>query len=272
MPTSEELPNQAGELYAALLPETVGAPATGAPAHFPRASAGPSAHVPVTVTAGEPEFPVPPADIVAAARRAPDHWLSVTDRHWLGESDDEPAPPWAVLGRWRSDERGGIVAWQSNPDYRPSPAALGWAPPVSDADAAVHLAATGYGPGTDVAEALAEAGTVAVCVAEDGQPAWTPAPGGAHALPVFPVSPQVRADRLPAHVMMTLPELLHRLPPGRDVLFLSASAPASLLVRADDIRTRWEETTGEQAPGGPMRSTGRPSTESGTRSERGHDE
>ncbi|WP_143663819.1 type VII secretion system-associated protein, partial [Streptomyces sp. rh34] len=165
-----------------------------------------------------------------------------------------------------------IVAWQSNPDYRPSPAALGWAPPVSDADAALHLAATGYGPDTDVAEALAEAGTVAVCTAEDGQPAWTPAPGGTHALPVFPMPPQVPADRLPAHVMMTLPELLHRLPPGRDVLFLSASAPAALLVRADEIRTWWEETTGERTQAVPTRPAGRPSTESGTRSERGHDE
>ncbi|MEI7031670.1 type VII secretion system-associated protein [Streptomyces pratensis] len=267
MPASDGPPGGVRELYAALLAETAGAPVPGAPARFPRASAGPLARTPVTVAAGEPDFPAPPADIVAAARRAPGHWLSVTDRHWLGESDDEPAPPWAVLGRWRSDERGGIVAWEANADYRPSPAALGWAPPVSDADAAVHLAATGYGPDADVAEALAEAGTVAVCVAEDGQPAWTRAPGGTQAVPVFPASPQARADRLPAHVMMRLPELLHRLPPGRDVLFLSPSAPAALLVRADEIRARWEEATGERSPGDPTRPTGGPSTESGTRSE-----
>ncbi|MFI1932290.1 type VII secretion system-associated protein [Streptomyces sp. NPDC020328] len=255
MPTSEELLHSVRELRAALLPDTVGAPVTGAPARFPRASAAPSDHAPVAVAAGEPEFPVPPAGIVAAARRAPDHWLSVTDRHWLGERDDDPAPPWAVLGRWRSDERGDIVAWQSNPDYRPSPAALGWAPPVSDADAALHLAATGYGPDTDVAEALAEAGTVAVCVTGDGLPAWTAAPGGTHVLPAFPMPPQARVDRLPAHVMMTLPELLRQLPPGRDVLFLSASAPAALLVRADEIRTRWEEATGERASAAPTRPT-----------------
>ncbi|WP_413756006.1 type VII secretion system-associated protein [Streptomyces sp. MMBL 11-3] len=224
------------------------------------------------IPAGEPDFPVPPADVVAAARTAPDHWLSVTDRHWLGERDDEPAPPWAVLGRWRSDSRGRVVAWEPNPDYRPSPAARGWAPPVSDADAAVQLAATGYGPESDVAEALAEAATVAVCVAEDGEPAWTRFPGGAHAVPVFPQSPRAPADRLPAHVMMTLPELLGRLSPGRDVMFLSSSAPAALLVRADELRARWEETAGGPAPGAPAPVTARPNTEPGTPSKRGHDE
>ncbi|MEV1049090.1 type VII secretion system-associated protein [Streptomyces sp. NPDC049916] len=198
------------------------------------------------VSVGHPDFPVPPGDIVTAGREAPDHWLSVTDRHWLGESDDASPPPWAVLGRWRSDAHGEIVAWEPNPDYRPSPAARGWAPPVSDADAAVQLAATGYGPEEDVALALAEASALAVCVTDDGDPAWTRLPGGARALPVFPESPRAAADRLPAHVVMTLPELLQRLPPGRDVVFLSASAPASQLVRADELRARWRETAGRQ--------------------------
>ncbi|GGV70844.1 hypothetical protein GCM10010294_29300 [Streptomyces griseoloalbus] len=235
---------------------------------------------PATVARDQPGFPVPPEDITAAARTAPDHWLSVTDRHWLGETDDEVPPPWAVLGRWRSDAHGEIVEWEANPDYRPSPAALGWAPPVSDADAAVQLAATGYGPDADVAEALAEDGSVAVCVTEDGQPAWTRAPGGTYAVPVFPPSPRAAADRLPAHVMMTLPDLLDRLPPGRDVLFLSASAPASLLVPADELRARAQETTGGPAPrprhgppDPPAADAARPSPDNTDHpSKRGHDE
>lgn len=217
------------------------------------------------IAVGDPGFPVPPADMVAAARIAPDHWLSVTDRHWLGENDEEPAPPWAVLGRWRSDARGRIVEWEPNPDYRPSPAARGWAPPVSDADAAVQLASTGYGPESDVALALAEAAAVAVCVGEDGRPGWTRVPSGALALPVFPESPQAPPDRIPPHVMMTLPELLDLLPPGRDVMFLSASAPAAQLVAADELRARWEETA--PAPAG-----GTETPDAGTPGERGdHD-
>ncbi|MFF0072508.1 type VII secretion system-associated protein [Streptomyces sp. NPDC005494] len=182
---------------------------------------------------------------MAAARTAPEHWLSVTDRHWLGGTDGEPAPPWAVLGRWRSDAHGEIVEWETNQDYRPSPAALGWAPPVSDADAALHLAATGYGPDADVAEALAEAGEVAVCVDADGEPTWTRAPGGAHAVPVFPVAGRTHPDRLPAHVVMALPVLLDRLPPGRDVMLLSPSAPAALLVPAGDLRALREAAAGD---------------------------
>ncbi|MEU4263113.1 type VII secretion system-associated protein [Streptomyces argenteolus] len=240
-------------------------------ARGPIPASGPArAHL--TVARGGPDFPVPPEDIVAAARTAPDHWLSVTDRHWLGETEGEPAPPWAVLGRWRSDAHGEIVEWEANADYRPSPAALGWAAPVDDADAAVHLAATGYGPDADVAEALAEAGAVAVCTAEDGEPAWTRAPGGALAVPVFPVPPRAPAARLPAHVMMTLPDLLDRLPPGRDVMFLSSSAPAALLVPADDLRARCRQTTRASAPGSPPRTARRPSTDSDTPSKRGQDE
>ncbi|MFE9724210.1 type VII secretion system-associated protein [Streptomyces sp. NPDC005794] len=256
------------------MPTSSGQP-DGARGPIPASGVAPapvSARPPVTVARGGPDFPVPPGDIVAAARTAPDHWLSVTDRHWLGETDDEPAPPWAVLGRWRSDAHGDIVEWEANPDYRPSPAALGWAPPVTDADAAVHLAATGYGPDADVAEALAEAGEVAVCVAEDGEPAWTRAPGGGLAVPVFPVSPRTSADRLPAHVVMPLPDLLDRLPPGRNVMFVSSSAPAALLVPADDVRERWAEMTGEAESGAPARSAGHPRTDAVTPSKRGQDE
>lgn len=242
------------------------------PTPAPPPTPSPRTAAPATVTRDRPDFPVPPEDIAAAARTAPDHWLSVTDRHWLGATDDEVPPPWAVLGRWRSDAHGEIVAWEPNPDYRPSPAALGWAPPVSDADAAVHLAATGYGPDADVAEALAEAGSVAVCVTEDGQPAWTRAPGGGHAVPVFPASPRALADRLPPHVMMTLPDLLDRLPPGRDVLFLSSSAPAALLVPADELRARHQETATAHPPAAPARTAVRPSTDTDHPSKRGHDE
>ncbi|MET9594334.1 type VII secretion system-associated protein [Streptomyces sp. NPDC006516] len=220
---------------------------------------------------------MPPEDIVAAARTAPDHWLSLTDRHWLGGTDGEPAPPWAVLGRWRSDADGEIVEWETNEDYRPSPAALGWARPVSDADAALHLAATGYGPDADVAEALAEAGEVAVCVDEDGEPTWTRAPGGAHAVPVFPVAGRAHPDRLPAHVVMALPVLLDRLPPGRDVMLLSPSAPAAVLVPADELRAEGDmrapqETAVGGTPMRPQARDGRHDSDSGIPSERGQDE
>ncbi|WP_424922485.1 hypothetical protein [Streptomyces sp. wa53] len=120
-------------------------------------------------------------------------------------------------------------------------------------------------------EAIAEAGTVAVCVAEDGEPARTRMPGGTHAVPVFTSPPPgAPADRIPAHVTMTLPALLDRLPSGPDVLFLSPSAPASLLLPAEELREQWQQTSGASVYR--ARSTGRSRTDSGTPSKRGQDE
>ncbi|MEU9348901.1 type VII secretion system-associated protein [Streptomyces sp. NPDC048278] len=185
---------------------------------------------------GEPGFRTPPDDFVAAASVAPNHWLSVIDRHWRG-SDDEAPPSWAVLGRWRSDEHGEIVEWERNSEYRPSPDALGWARPVGPADAAVQLAATGYGTEESLVAAVAEA-ELAVCVGDDGRPAVTEAPDGTPVVPVFSTSPGLEKDRLPAHRVMPVPELLARLPRGCDVLFLSSSAPVARILAASALRSR----------------------------------
>ena len=185
---------------------------------------------------GEPGFRVPPEDFVAAARVAPDHWLSVVDRHWRAADGAEP-PAWAVLGRWRSDDHGEIVEWQRNTAYRPSPDALGWARPVGPADAAAQSVATGYAPEESHVEALTEA-ELAVCVTEDGRPAVTEAPDGTPAVPVFSVAPELDAGRLPAHRVMPVTDLLERLPPECQVLFLSSSAPVAQIVEADALRAR----------------------------------
>ena len=70
-------------------------------------------------------LPPVPDDIREAARLAPDHWLGVVDPMWYGEGKP---PEWAMTGRWRSGLDGEIVEWEDNPDYRPSPRALGWPP------------------------------------------------------------------------------------------------------------------------------------------------
>ncbi|MEU2773561.1 type VII secretion system-associated protein [Streptomyces sp. NPDC007162] len=185
---------------------------------------------------GEPGFRTPPDDFVAAARSAPNHWLSVIDRHWRG-ADDEAPPSWAVLGRWRSDEHGEIVEWDKNSEYRPSPDALGWARPSSPADAAVQLVATGYGPEESIVAAVAEA-EVAVCVGDGGRPVVTEVPDGTVVVPVFSAAPGLQEDRLPAHRVMPVPELLDLLPQGCDVLFLSSSAPVAQILAASALRSR----------------------------------
>ncbi|MFJ9110876.1 type VII secretion system-associated protein [Streptomyces sp. NPDC102283] len=205
--------------------------ADGPAASGPRPSGvqgGPSA-----VLRGQPEFREPPEDYVKAAKAAPGHWLSVIDRHWTGD-EGEPTPPWAILGRWRSDTEGDIVEWEENAEYRPSPDAHGWAPPVSPVDAAVQLVATGYASEDLFALMVADA-EVAVCLDEVGGLAVTDAQDGTQAVPVFPASPALDQDRLPPHEMMLVPDLLDRLPEGKEVLVLSSSAPVGQLVTASAL-------------------------------------
>src|SRR5689334_16851963 len=90
---------------------------------------------------GEP-MPVPPADIMQAARLAPDHWISMVDPGWQGEG---MPPSWSVVGRWRSGLDGTIEEWEDNEEHRLSPESLDWPEPTDDVDAALQLAVTGYG-------------------------------------------------------------------------------------------------------------------------------
>lgn len=121
-----------------------------------------TAGVPVT---GE-EMPEPPPEVIEAARTAPDHWLAMVDLTWQGEG---PPPLWALIGQWRSSPTGEIVEWRDNPEYRPSPQMLDWAEPTDAVDSALQLAATGYGPGEAVSQALARA-EVSVLVTATGTP------------------------------------------------------------------------------------------------------
>ncbi|MFJ8391589.1 type VII secretion system-associated protein [Streptomyces sp. NPDC094144] len=190
---------------------------------------------PAAVPRGRPGFREPSEDYVRAAREAPGHWLSVVDRHWNGD-EDEPPPAWARLGRWRSDENGEIVEWEENPDYRPSPDAHGWPPPVSPVDAVLQLVATGYASQELFALMLADA-ELAVCVDGNGGLTVTGARDGTEAVPVFSAPPRSEeAGELPPHETMFVPELLDRLPPGKEVLFLSSSAPVGQLVTVAELR------------------------------------
>ncbi|MEU5023869.1 type VII secretion system-associated protein [Streptomyces milbemycinicus] len=203
---------------------------------------------PGAVLKGQEGFREPPEDYVKAAKVAPNHWLSIIDRHWNGDEDEAP-PSWASLGRWRSDENGEIVEWEKNTEYRPSPDAYGWAPPVSPVDAAVRLVATGYASEELFALMLADA-EVAVCVDENGGLAVTDAPDGTEAVPVFSTSPELDEDRLPPHEVMLVPDLLERLPEGKEVLFLSSSAPVGQLVTVSALRESKADLERYEAEGG----------------------
>lgn len=178
-------------------------------------------------------MPPVPDSIREAARLAPDHWLGMVDPTWSGEG----APPaWAVVGQWRSGLDGEIVEWRDNEDYRPSPTALGWPEPADDVDAAVQLAATGYGPGEDVTTALAGLSELAVFVTTSGEPLVAAAPDGeTPVIPVFTSPVYLHMSGRLAFELMSVHDVLDSLPEDH-LLYLNPSAPVSMTVETERLR------------------------------------
>ncbi|MFE2719113.1 type VII secretion system-associated protein [Streptomyces mirabilis] len=174
--------------------------------------------------------PEPTETLREAAALAPDHWLGMVDPAWQG---DGPPPAWALVGRWRSGPTGRIEEWQDNSDYRPSPEALGWPEPTDEVDAAVQLASTGYGPAEDVSRSLAGA-EVAVLVSHDGIPLTASAPDGTPVLPVYTSLTHVQAAGRLAYELMTVAELVERLPAGH-LLYLNPTGAVSMLVETEPL-------------------------------------
>ncbi|MFJ8475689.1 type VII secretion system-associated protein [Kitasatospora sp. NPDC094011] len=192
--------------------------------------------------AAMPDFPVP-EHVRETARLAPDHWIGVVDPVWAGEG----APPeWAVVGHWRSDESGATEEFRPNPDYRPSPRALGWAEPTDVVDAAVQLAATGYGPGEDVIARLAGV-RVAVPVSPDGHPLAAVDPSGAPVVLAFTAGDHWVAGGRLGHLVLGAGELLERLPEGHGIL-LNPTADAMMTVDAEALRAIAPPAAAEPAP------------------------
>ncbi|MGW7578916.1 type VII secretion system-associated protein [Streptomyces sp. NPDC054765] len=177
-------------------------------------------------------LPPVPDHVREAARSAPDHWFGMIDPTWSGEG----APPvWAVVGQWRSDLQGEIAEWRDNPEYRPSPPALGWPEAKDPVDAALQLAATGYGPADAVTRALATA-EVAAFVAPGGTLLSAVAPDDESAIvPVFTSPDHLHAAGRLSFQTMRAAELLDRLPEDH-VVYLNASGPVSMTVEPGMLR------------------------------------
>ncbi|CAL9431315.1 type VII secretion system-associated protein [Streptomyces sp. Tu 3180] len=176
-------------------------------------------------------LPPVPDDIREAGRLAPDHWLGVIDPMWSGPG--EP-PEWAMPGRWRSGPDGEIVEWQENPDYRPSPRALGWPEPEDEVDRAIQLASTGYGPGEAVPAALAGR-EVAVLTAPGGGPLSAVAPDGTPVVPLFTSSVFLHTAGRFAFELVGVDDLVPRVPEGH-ALYLNPSAAVGMLLEPDAVR------------------------------------
>lgn len=172
-------------------------------------------------------MPTPPADIVEAARLAPDHWISMIDPGWPGEG---VPPDWAVVGRWRTGVSGEIEEWEDNETYRPSPESLDWPEPTDQVDAALQLAVTGYGPDEDVPRALAAA-EVAVLTLPDGTLVTAATDDQRLVVPVFTSSLQLDAVGGFAFELVAVADLLLRLPQNH-ALYVNPPSPAGAVLEA----------------------------------------
>ncbi|MFJ7078541.1 type VII secretion system-associated protein [Streptomyces sp. NPDC098781] len=177
------------------------------------------------------EMPPVPPDIREAARLAPDHWLGLIDPAWSGKGDP---PTWAVIGQWRSGPSGEVEEWRANEEYRPSPQAMGWPDPTDEVDEAVQLAATGYGPGNAVTQALATA-EVAVLTGPGGGPLSATTPEGQPVMPVFTSPVHLQTAGRFGHTLMPVTEVVALMPEDQ-VLYLNPSGPVSMTVEIDVLR------------------------------------
>ncbi|MFE4653329.1 type VII secretion system-associated protein [Streptomyces sp. NPDC056707] len=178
----------------------------------------------------EEGIPPVPDHIKEAARLAPDHWIGMVDPMWSGEG---LPPQWAVAGSWRSGQTGEIEEWQENEEYRPSPEVLGLAAPTDAVDAAVQLAATGYGPAEDVPRLLAAA-EVAVLTGPDGRPLTAATSDGQPVIAVFTASDHLRAAGPLASTVMSIPALVGQLPDGHR-LYLNPTASIGMLMETEPL-------------------------------------
>ncbi|MEV7908690.1 type VII secretion system-associated protein, partial [Streptomyces anulatus] len=104
------------------------------------------------------EWPEPPPltdRMRAEARSMAGQWFYAIDPFF---DPDGAVPPYGVIGAWRVDERGEVgEEFRHNPNYRPSPTALGFGEVTDPLDAAIQLAVTGYTDGENVVPLLMEA-------------------------------------------------------------------------------------------------------------------
>jgi hypothetical protein len=89
------------------------------------------------------------------ARKQPGGWVYAVDPAFDPNGE---VPGWAVRGAYRVDDRGELYGeFVPNPNYRPTPQALGLPEPTNDLERALQLAATGHGGDGQVVRALLDA-------------------------------------------------------------------------------------------------------------------
>lgn len=181
----------------------------------------------------QPSTPAPPITeaMRANAKRQPGGWIYVFDPAFDNASN---VPGWGVVGGYPVDPAGEIrPEFRSNPDYRPSPLAMGLAQPVTELEGALQLAATGYGSPDALLAVLA--GTEVLVPARAEQDDSVAVFRDAEDRPVIPVF--TSEQRLPGDVTewRTVPvAALHPALPGR-YLAIDPGARVSVTLPGEQV-------------------------------------
>ncbi|MFI6052647.1 type VII secretion system-associated protein [Streptomyces violascens] len=173
--------------------------------------------------------PVLTDELRAQAKTAPGSWLYSIDPAYDPRGQ---VPPYGVIGAWPVDQRGEPGAFNHNPNYRPSPMAMGLPVPTDAIEAAIQLAATGHGSEADIVQRLAGATVFLVPTDEPGVALYADAEG--RFVPVL-TDPKHAPNSAPQLQAVTCAELLASLPP--DVaLKLNPGSRVSVRIPSADVR------------------------------------
>ncbi|HWC84022.1 MAG TPA: type VII secretion system-associated protein [Pseudonocardiaceae bacterium] len=169
-------------------------------------------------------------ELRAAARNRPNGWVYPTDPMF---APGEATPGYAVIGAWRVDGSGEITGeFQPNPDYRPSPVALGLPPAGNHLETMFQLVATGYADEQPMLAALADASPLAFV---DGITPITRVADGATVVPVYtspgylPASPDTAMPISVRDVLNEHPDYEIEINPGSP---LTARIPGEEILNA----------------------------------------
>ncbi|WP_438490799.1 type VII secretion system-associated protein [Streptomyces sp. S186] len=117
-------------------------------------------------TPSSPAAVVPPVTeaLRAQAARQRDGYVYAIDPYF---DPNGAVPPYGIVGGWSVNSSGQLVSFTHNPNYRPSPVALEFPPPVTALDGALQRAVTGYGSEQELLTAFRDA--TLILFAQEGQ-------------------------------------------------------------------------------------------------------
>ncbi|MFB7620483.1 type VII secretion system-associated protein [Kitasatospora sp. NPDC056181] len=185
----------------------------------------------MTIPPPPTEPPAPPiTDAMRARARAnPGKWMYEIDPAF---DPNGAVPPWGIKGGWEVDQRGDLVRWVRNPNYRPSPRTLGMYQPENPAEAALQNAATGYGPEEALLTALLD--TPLAVLAHPQRPGLyvEPDPDSRGVVTAY-TSPRRLPTDWPGYQLITGRQLAAELPGG--LLRLNPTARPSVTLPLDEV-------------------------------------